>query len=428
MRTSRQFGLWHADLRVSLLILSMIAASNGRVSAFDHIVGGANRSVWKYLDDGTIAADGWRSPDFDDSKWRAGVAPLGYGGGSFRTLVEFGDPQSKHITTYFRHRFTLPHAAATSAMLMLCVDDGAVVYLNGEELLRHNMVVGAVTNRTLASRTVAGSDELQYHRFAVTAAKLRQGRNILAVEVHQAYPESSDIRFDMAIRIYSQDNTPRPVILSATAQNVSAMYLQQHYVPPGISLPDGFADGGRSTTFGVRKQLNSHREIIVVDRTRDPELRLHLAFAGAHEVKKMPPLPRAQRIARYVDKLMTPSDGRRFSLPGSMLLDGEYESLGLLIGDATLVFDGSVCRHRSLLFKLMADEAGLDVALVRGNLNIGSGQLMPHAWNELHLNDRGKLIVDVMNPQPRYPFRNCDGDQARAYTATDGKALYPAAK
>ncbi|HIK91976.1 MAG TPA: hypothetical protein EYG03_08350 [Planctomycetes bacterium] len=313
-------------------------------------------------------------------------------------------------------------------MLLLCADDGAVVYLNGEEVVRHNMVAGAVTNRTLASRIVAGADELQYHRYAVAAAKFRQGRNIVAVEVHQAYPESSDIRFDLAMRIYSQDNTPRPVTLSATAQHVSDMYLQQHYVPPGISLPDGFADGGRSTTSGDRNQLKSHREIIVVDRTRDAELRLHLAFAGSQEVAKRPPLLRAQLIARYVDKLMTPSDGRRFSLPGSMLLDGEYESLGLLIGDATLVFDGSVCRHRSLLFKLMADEAGLDVALVRGNLNIGSGQLMPHAWNELHLNDRGKLIVDVMNPQPRYPFRNCDGDQARAYTATDGKALYPAAK
>ncbi|MCP4782025.1 MAG: hypothetical protein GY903_05760 [Fuerstiella sp.] len=311
---------------------------------------------------------------------------------------------------------------------MLCVDDGAVVYLNGKEVVRHNMVAGAVTNGTLASHTVAGPDELQYHRFDVAAAKFRQGRNIFSVELHQAYPESSDIRFDLALRIYGPTNKPGPVTLSATAQNVSAMYLQQHYVPPRISLPDGFADGGRSTKLGDGNQLISHREVIVVNRTRDPELRLHLAFAGSLEVLNMQPLLRAQRIARYVDKLMTPSDGRHFSLLSSMLMDAEYESLGMLIGDATVVFDGSVCRHRSLLFKLMADEAGLDVALVRGNLGNGTGQAMPHAWNELHLDDGRKLIVDVMNPQPRYPFRNCNGDQARAYTATDGKAMYPTVK
>ncbi|MCP4782024.1 MAG: hypothetical protein GY903_05755 [Fuerstiella sp.] len=110
MMTSKQIGIGPASLRVSLVILSMIPASCGRVQGFDHVVGGASRSIWKFLDDGTIPDEGWRLANFDDSKWRAGIAPLGYGGGGFRTLVESGDPGSKYITTYFRHRFTLSHA------------------------------------------------------------------------------------------------------------------------------------------------------------------------------------------------------------------------------------------------------------------------------------------------------------------------------
>ncbi len=103
MKKSKLIRFGPTGLRMSLVILSMIAATCGRVHGFDHVVGGANRSVWKFLDDGTSADERWRLRDFDDSKWRVGAAPLGYGGGAFRTLVEFGDRNSKYITTYFRH-------------------------------------------------------------------------------------------------------------------------------------------------------------------------------------------------------------------------------------------------------------------------------------------------------------------------------------
>lgn len=74
----------------------------------------------------------------------------------------------------------------------------------------------------------------------------------------------------------------------------------------------------------------------------------------------------------------------------------ECANEGALIGEVPRICGAGVCRHRTLLFKLLADEAGLDVALVRGNYSDGrtSGG---HAWNELHLNDGRRLLIDVMN-------------------------------
>ena len=72
-------------------------------------------SVWKYLDDGTDQGIGWRKPAFDDSKWAAGPAQLGYGDGDEATIVRFGpDPQHKQITTYFRQSFKVTNSSSHS--------------------------------------------------------------------------------------------------------------------------------------------------------------------------------------------------------------------------------------------------------------------------------------------------------------------------
>jgi hypothetical protein len=49
-----------------------------------------------------------------------------------------------------------------------------------------------------------------------------------------------------------------------------------------------------------------------------------------------------------------------------------------------------------LLFKILGDEAGLDVALVRGNYD-RTGPDRGHAWNEVSLGDGRRVIVDVMH-------------------------------
>jgi hypothetical protein len=158
-------------------------------------------ATWKYLDDGSDQGMAWSSPSFDDSSWAWGPAELGYGDGDETTVVDYGpDPEDKHITTYFRHAFTVDDASAYAGLrLRLLRDDGAVVYLNGAEVFRSNMPGGTVDSQTLASACVWESDEEVFWEVVTGSEHLASGSNVIAVEVHQCDPGSSDISFDLEL-------------------------------------------------------------------------------------------------------------------------------------------------------------------------------------------------------------------------------------
>jgi len=158
-------------------------------------------SVWRYLDDGSDQGAAWREPGFDDSPWKSGPAELGYGDGGEATVVGYGpNANNKYITTYFRRSFDVPDASAYAALkLRLLRDDGAVVYLNGAEVVRSNMPTGPIGYATLATASVSGADEGTFWEFAVSPSPLHSGTNVLAVEIHQAAVTSSDISFDLVM-------------------------------------------------------------------------------------------------------------------------------------------------------------------------------------------------------------------------------------
>ncbi|MCH8044515.1 MAG: metallophosphoesterase, partial [Planctomycetes bacterium] len=96
---------------------------------------------WNYLDDGTDQGTAWIEPTFNDGTWASGPAELGYGDGDESTVVSFGpDTSNKYVTTYFRKTLNVTDAAdVLNLTLDLKRDDGAVVYLNGQEVIRSNM-------------------------------------------------------------------------------------------------------------------------------------------------------------------------------------------------------------------------------------------------------------------------------------------------
>ncbi len=163
------------------------------------IAAGAN---WNYLDNGSNQGTAWRGANFNDSGWASGLAQLGYGDGDEATTVGFGpDPNNKYITTYFRRKFLADTSPGfTNLLLRLVRDDGAVVYLNGTEILRSNMPTnGAVLFTTLAPLTVGGNDETNYLSNLMAPSALLPGTNLLAVEIHQSSTNSSDISFDLEL-------------------------------------------------------------------------------------------------------------------------------------------------------------------------------------------------------------------------------------
>ncbi len=155
-------------------------------------------STWSYWDHGTDPGSDWTSGDFDDSDWDQGEAPLGYGDDQ-ATVISYGsDSEDKHITTWFRLSFSVRDAAAWPGLTVgLIRDDGGVVYLNGQEILRSNLPEGEIDAGTRAGEIVDNSDENTFYEAAVDAGLLVEGENILSVEVHQANSNSSDLTFDL---------------------------------------------------------------------------------------------------------------------------------------------------------------------------------------------------------------------------------------
>jgi len=175
-------------------------------------------SAWLYNDGGvdlgdseivvgapTYSSANWKHPNFDDSAWASGVAPLGYGGitgGSITTEIGFGsDTAMKHTTTYFRKSFAVADASRFTALrIRLTRDDGAVVYLNGHEVARSEFPEG---NANISANTfavgVSGFAEGTPLVFEIPASLLTTGENVFAVEVHQASNNSSDLGFSLEL-------------------------------------------------------------------------------------------------------------------------------------------------------------------------------------------------------------------------------------
>ncbi|NIP92775.1 MAG: hypothetical protein GWO24_04630, partial [Akkermansiaceae bacterium] len=96
------------------------------------------------------------------SGWEVGCAPLG------RETSNLPVPLCTHPTSspafnyregrknyYFRHTFEFDgDPAHTALQISTYLDDGAIFFLNGRELFRHNMPAGVVDDSTWAASAV----------------------------------------------------------------------------------------------------------------------------------------------------------------------------------------------------------------------------------------------------------------------------------
>ena len=144
---------------------------------------------WQYLDTGVDPGATWADPSFDDTSWLGGTGEFGVGDGGEVTLI------NNNIVTYFRTTFDITDPTAVQQLtLSLIADDGAVVYINGVEVTRHNVAAGPVDNTTNAVDYVWGAAETTPVLLTLDPATLVAGTNTIAVSLHNA-PGSSDLSF-----------------------------------------------------------------------------------------------------------------------------------------------------------------------------------------------------------------------------------------
>lgn len=178
----------------------------------------AKGSEWTYLDTGaSLNRKPWTAIDYDDSDWKTGKAELGYGDGDEVTAVSRGpEPSSKyHTTIYFRKKFQIEESVNKSLLIRLLRDDGAIVYLNGEELFRSNMKIGTVRSSSYAQKRNSSKNSRIYFPYFIELPNFKPGKNIFAVEVHRGSRSDKDLSFNFEATVL--DAAGVPVVIDKTS-------------------------------------------------------------------------------------------------------------------------------------------------------------------------------------------------------------------
>ena len=195
-----------------LTCLAVITAALCSPSAFAQLTTTSifdyNKS-WQYFQQGIQPTNQgtltWTTNTYNDSAWTPGNGVLAFESdpGNYppiNTTLNRTVPNgaSNNITYYFRTHFNFT-ANRTNAILFFTnvVDDGLILYLNGVRLYDIRVPTTTPLWGTLAGGTPAeGAREL----IAITnTALLRQGDNVLAVELHDTAVDSSDVAFGLAL-------------------------------------------------------------------------------------------------------------------------------------------------------------------------------------------------------------------------------------
>ncbi|MCA9216628.1 MAG: hypothetical protein KDB27_26340 [Planctomycetales bacterium] len=202
-----------------LVVFGIVACCFARVISADVLI--TNDSEWRYLHptDGKDPAETvkdfhstFMKADFDDSGWKKGKdkpgehGGFGYGDSNFEG-VDLGQPEdapeaqngediaaeSKRKSAYFRLRFISKDEH--TALLFKCQrDDGIIVYIDGEEVLRDNVKKDEKDRYDLfAENTTSGSAETKVNKYAIKK-KLAPGEHVMAISLHNRSGGSSDLR------------------------------------------------------------------------------------------------------------------------------------------------------------------------------------------------------------------------------------------
>jgi hypothetical protein len=170
----------------------------------------AYTNAWKYMQVSNLDGVNWTAPAFNDSAWPSGAGLLAYENNTLitpliRTILNPPATTTNNAAAghayYFRTKIVVTNdLAGFTINASAYLDDGAVFYVNGAEARRVRITDGVVvTNLTFTTGQPPGGDATSPDTFTFDPALFLRGTNLLAVEVHQNQPASSDITFGLQL-------------------------------------------------------------------------------------------------------------------------------------------------------------------------------------------------------------------------------------
>lgn len=165
----------------------------------------AKGSSWRYWDNVTGPSALWNTIGIDDSSWPVGVGHLGFGDGDEQTALSLG-----LASYYFRKKVDITDVNQLNKLYLNMIhDDAAVVYINGQEVLRTELMpMGSISHYTSARQRINNSTQNDFFTYGIDPSYFVTGENTIAISVHNADASDGDLSFDCYINteyVYEQD-------------------------------------------------------------------------------------------------------------------------------------------------------------------------------------------------------------------------------
>ena len=231
---------------------------------------------WRYFKGTTAPSsppEAWRAPSFSDAGWIAGRTPIGYGDPGHNT--ELGDMFNQYTSVYFRHPFTVDGNVIPAALtLRVRVDDGCVIWINGQEVARLHVGAG-----DLAHTSTALNHEAVWETVVLTgmAGILLPGANVIAVHALNTRVDSSDFSFDLEL-------LPSAVSAQATPGSANTAVMPLARTPPAVTAvthqPPQPQSGEAVTVTAAIRDPDGLGAVTLLYQTVDPGAYIRLSDAA----------------------------------------------------------------------------------------------------------------------------------------------------
>jgi hypothetical protein len=259
--------------------------------------GFSESTEWRYFKGVTEASwpdtTAWRQVGFDDQGWPIGPAPFYYEDKAtgYTGNTRLSDMRGNYLAVFLRKTFPVPAPGSVLELrLDLRVDDGCIVWLNGQEIARVNMPAGEPTFRTTAVNANNNPNVFSL-AFSPEPGLLLPGENVLAVQAANiSLSGSSDFLFVASLGLEIDDRPPRVEAVFPTPgivlRELTGVEVAFNRAVVGVDATDLLVNGQPAAAVQAHSPAD-----YAFSFPEPPEGLVTLTWAGDHGITDTSPEP-----------------------------------------------------------------------------------------------------------------------------------------
>ncbi len=232
-----------SPIKVAVLALAFCISSQlwAQVNHYESLI--LPGDEFKYLVPKAPVNSFWNTLVDNNNNWESGATGIGFGDGDDETIIQ--QTTSLYLTREFE---VIDKTKIQSLYLDIDYDDGFVAYLNGKEIARNNVEGNppAYNQTSITWREATMYEGGNPERYAINASILNNGRNKLAIQVHNQSANSSDLSVipTLSAGIIKSKRLYRPVPAWFSIPKEKVVLTKSHLpivvvnTTDGIDIPD----------------------------------------------------------------------------------------------------------------------------------------------------------------------------------------------